>query len=345
MCMISNSYETKNNKIPKIISMFLFVLPIVVFVFSLMIGEFYLGAGAVWQILLNKIVPMDKTWTPLAENIILQVRLPRVVAAMLVGAGLSVSGAVFQGIFRNPLASPYTLGVSNGAGFGAALAILFLNSLFATQAFALIFSLVAVALTFLLSSKAKNSTITMVLGGVIVGSLFSALVSLIKFIADPFEKLPAIVFWLMGSLSSVSPTLLFVSLPLFIVFITIIWQYRWRLNVMSLGDEEARSYGVDVRRERAIIIICCSIITAAAVSIAGVIGWVGLVIPHIGRMLVGPDFRKLLPTSICLGSSYLLLIDDLCRTLTTVEIPLGVITAIVGTPLFAYFMFREKVNW
>ncbi|ASR46047.1 iron ABC transporter permease [Paenibacillus kribbensis] len=345
MRAISKHYEKIKPIIPHVIWVLLVIFPVVVFVLSLMMGKFHVTTTEVCRILLSKLIPYDQTWTALAENIVVQVRLPRAIAAMLVGAGLAVSGAVFQGLFRNPLASPYTLGVSNGAGFGAALAILLLNNSFAIQVSAMIFSLVAVGLTFLFSLRAKNSTITMVLGGVIVGSLFSALVSLIKFVADPFEKLPAIVFWLMGSLSAVNTTLLLTALPLFVIFITVIWLFRWRLNVLSLGDEEAKSYGVDVRRDRIIIIVCCSILTAAAVSISGVIGWVGLVIPHLGRMLVGPDFRKLLPACICLGASYLLLIDDLCRTLTAEEIPLGVITAIVGTPLFAYFMFREKVNW
>lgn len=342
---ISKVNEIKSSKSYTLLWLILSALVVAVFLLSLTVGKYQVGTFEVCQILFQKIVPFERTWSPLAENMILQVRLPRILAAMVVGAALAVSGAVFQGIFRNPLASPYTLGVSNGAGFGAALAILMFNSSYAIQSFAMFFSLVAVGLTFSLSYKAKNSTITLVLGGIIVGSLFSALISLIKFVADPFEKLPAIVFWLMGSLASLNVDLFKTSLLFFIFFIGIIWLYRWRLNVLSLGDEEAKSFGVDVRRDRIIIIICCSFLTAAAVSISGIIGWVGLVIPHIGRMLVGPDFRKLLPVCILLGSAYLLLIDDLCRTLMTVEIPLGVITAIVGTPLFAYFMLSEKVNW
>ncbi|NGM83876.1 iron ABC transporter permease [Paenibacillus sp. 7124] len=345
MLNISKDYGTGRRSIPMLVWLMLIMLPAAIFALSLTMGKYDIGAGEAFRILFHPLIPAKQTWTPLAGNMVLQVRLPRIAAAMLVGAGLAVSGAVFQGIFRNPLASPYTLGVSNGAGFGAALAILLVNHTFAIQGFALIFSLAAVGLTFLFSLRGRNSKVTMVLGGIIVGSLFSALVSLIKFIADPFEKLPTIVFWLMGSLSAVNRTLLLASLPLFALSIAVIWLYRWRLNVLSLGDEEAKSYGVEVRRDRAVIIVCCSILTAAAVSISGIVGWVGLVIPHLGRMLVGPDFRKLIPACICLGSSYLLLIDDLCRSLTAVEIPLGVVTAIVGTPLFAYFMLREKVNW
>ena len=321
------------------------LIPIICFILSLTLGKYHIEMRQTVLILFNEFVPVKQTWSDLAASMILNIRLPRAIAAMLVGAALSVSGAVFQGIFRNPLASPYTLGVSNGAGFGAALAIVATTNYFFIQSSAIIFSLIAVGLTFLLSSKAKNSTITLVLSGVVVGSLFSALISLIKFVADPFEKLPTIVFWLMGSLSAVKLDSLLMAMPFFIIPMIILFCYRWRLNVLGLGDEEARSYGVAVGRDRAIIIICCSILAAAAVSISGIVGWVGLVIPHLGRILVGPDYRKLLPVCICLGATYLLIIDDLCRILIEVEIPLGVVTAIFGTPIFAYFMLKEKVDW
>jgi len=323
----------------------LFLLLILVFLISLSLGKYSASLEKVFSILISPVFPIDVNWTKLDENIILQVRLPRAVAAVFIGAGLACAGAVFQGIFRNPLASPYTLGVSNGAGFGAALAILLCNSSTAIQFSAMVFALAAVFLALKLGHQAHSSTVTLILAGVIVGSFFAALVSLIKFMADPFDKLPAIVFWLMGSLASINlPSLLF-SLPLFLgVFLLLIF-YSWRINILSMGDAEARSYGVDVKRSRTLVIICCSIITAASVALSGIIGWIGLVIPHLAKIFTGPDFRRLLPVSLMLGGIYLLIIDDFCRLISSAEIPLGVVTALLGTPIFAYFMLKEKVKW
>jgi len=323
----------------------LFLLLILVFLISLSLGKYSASLEKVFSILISPVFPIDVNWTKLDENIILQVRLPRAVAAVFIGAGLACAGAVFQGIFRNPLASPYTLGVSNGAGFGAALAILLCNSSTAIQFSAMVFALAAVFLALKLGHQAHSSTVTLILAGVIVGSFFAALVSLIKFMADPFDKLPAIVFWLMGSLASINlPSLLF-SLPLFLgVFLLLIF-YSWRINILSMGDAEARSYGVDVKRSRTLVIICCSIITTASVALSGIIGWIGLVIPHLAKIFTGPDFRRLLPVSLMLGGIYLLIIDDFCRLISSAEIPLGVVTALLGTPIFAYFMLKEKVKW
>jgi iron complex transport system permease protein len=325
--------------------LFLFLLLILVFLISLSLGKYSASLEKVFSILISPVFPIDVNWTKLDENIILQVRLPRAVAAVFIGAGLACAGAVFQGIFRNPLASPYTLGVSNGAGFGAALAILLCNSSTAIQFSAMVFALAAVFLALKLGHQVHSSTVTLILAGVIVGSFFAALVSLIKFMADPFDKLPAIVFWLMGSLASINlPSLLF-SLPLFLgVFLLLIF-YSWRINILSMGDAEARSYGVDVKRSRTLVIICCSIITAASVALSGIIGWIGLVIPHLAKIFTGPDFRRLLPVSLMLGGIYLLIIDDFCRLISSAEIPLGVVTALLGTPIFAYFMLKEKVKW
>jgi iron complex transport system permease protein len=325
--------------------LFLFLLLILVFLISLSLGKYSASLEKVFSILVSTVLPIDMSWTKLDENIILQVRLPRAIAAVFIGAGLACAGAVFQGIFRNPLASPYTLGVSNGAGFGAALAILLCNSSTAIQFSAMVFALAAVFLALKLGHQAHSSTVTLILAGVIVGSFFAALVSLIKFMADPFDKLPAIVFWLMGSLASINlPSLLF-ALPLFSgVFLLLIF-YSWRINILSMGDAEARSYGVDVKRSRTLVIICCSIITAASVALSGIIGWIGLVIPHLAKIFTGPDFRRLLPVSLMLGGIYLLIIDDFCRLISSAEIPLGVVTALLGTPIFAYFMLKEKVKW
>ena len=323
----------------------LIILPILFFLFSLALGSYDVGPVEVCQIIWCKLTGQTPPQDALTANVIWQVRLPRVCAAALVGAGLSVAGAVFQGVFRNPLASPYTLGVSNGAGFGAALAIVLSLGAAGIQLFAVAFGLAAVGLTFLIASRSRRNTVTLVLAGMLIGALFSSLVSLLKFTADPLEKLPQIVYWLMGSLSGSSFDALAKILPFYIVCMVAVFLLRWRTNVLSLGDQEAKSFGLNVRRDRAIVIGVSSMLTALVVSISGIIGWVGIVVPHLARMLVGPDFRKLIPTSVSIGICYLLIVDDLCRTLTSSEIPLGVITGIIGVPLFLYFIYKKKVNW
>lgn len=231
------------------------------------------------------------------------------------------------------------------AGFGAGLAIVLSLNALGIQVISVLFGLAAVALTFLFAARSKKSTVTLILAGMLVGSLFASLVSLLKFMADPTEKLPQIVYWIMGSLSGASYDEILRILPLYIVALATIFMFRWRVNVLAIGDQEARSFGVDVRRDRSIVIVCSSIITALTVSISGIIGWVGIVVPHLARMIVGPDFRKLIPASLSLGICYMLLIDDICRTATSSEIPIGVITGIVGVPLFLYFIYKRKVNW
>ena len=321
------------------------LLPIFLFLLSLGIGQYKINSKEIIFIILKQFFPIKPTWSAITENLIIQVRMPRIIATMIVGSSLAVSGVVFQGLFKNPLASPYTLGVSNGSSFGAALAILIFPNNFFIQLLALLFGIIAVLATFIIGGKNRNSTVTLVLGGIITGSFFSALVSLIKFVADPFEKLPTIVFWLMGSLATINNTKLLMSIPLFIIGLTGILFYRWRINVLSIGDEEAMSYGIDVKKDRFFIILFATILTSNAVSMSGVIGWIGLVIPHFTRVLVGSDFRKSIPLCISLGASYLLLIDNICRTLSKVEIPLGVVTALIGTPFFAYFILRERIKW
>ena len=320
-------------------------LPLCLILISLAIGAYDISVSEVVQIVCGKITGKEPAIDAMAVNLIWQVRLPRVLGAVLVGAGLGVSGAVFQGLFRNPLASPYTLGVSNGAGFGASIAIVCSLSSLMIQMSAITFGLLSVGLTFLLAARGRRSTVTLVLSGMLVSSLFSSLVSLIKFMADPFEKLPEIIFWIMGSLSGISYEKLLRILPAYVISMAVILLFRWKLNVLSLGEQEARSFGIHVKRDRGISIVACSVLTALAVSISGIIGWVGIVIPHLARMIVGPDFRKLIPASLSLGICYLLVIDDLCRTLTASEIPIGVVTGIIGAPLFIYFIYKGKVSW
>lgn len=283
---------------------------------------------------------------PVVLTVLYQIRLPRIIAAILVGAALSVAGASFQGMFKNPLVSSYTLGVSSGAGLGAALAILLSGSAIMIQTSAFVFSLIAVGVTYGLSRIYKGSSnLTLVLAGIIISSFFSAVVSLIQYVADPAEKLPAIVFWLMGSLSSVGQKDIFVIAPIILVSVACLMAVRWRINLLSMGEEEAQSMGVDIRITVGVIVLCSTLATASAVSVSGVIGWIGLVIPHIGRMFVGPDNRKLLPVSALLGAVYLLVIDDMSRTLTTGEVPVGILTALIGTPFFAYLLWRNRGAW
>lgn len=273
------------------------------------------------------------------------VRLPRILGAMFTGCGLAVAGGVFQALFANPLADSYTLGVSNGAGFGAALAIVMSLSSVLIQMSAMVFGLLSVGLTFLLAGKRRRMPVTMILSGMLVSAFFSSLVSLLKFTADPEEKLPQIVYWLMGSFAGLGFYKLLIIIPGFMLGLVILILYRWRINILSMGNREAKAMGINVKRDRAVVIFAATLITALAVSIAGIIGWVGIVIPHLARMIVGPDFRKLMPVSASLGICYLLIIDDLCRTLTSQEIPIGVITGIIGIPIFLYFILREKVSW
>ena len=323
----------------------LIILPIVFFIFSLTIGTYSVNAGDVLQIIWYKLLGQTPPQTALTTNVVWMTRLPRVCAAAMVGAGLAVAGAVFQGIFKNPLASPYTLGVSNGAGFGAGIAIIFSLGVVGIQAFAVGFGLLAVGLTFLIAARGRKDTVTLVLAGMLIGALFSSLVSLLKFVADPTEKLPQIVYWIMGTLSGVQWEEIGRILPLYVVCMVTLFAFRWRTNVLSIGDQEAKSFGINVKRDRGIIVVAASMLTALVVSISGIIGWVGIVVPHLARMLVGPDFRKLIPTSLSLGICYLLVIDDICRTLIAQEIPIGVITGIIGVPMFLYFIYKKKVNW
>lgn len=318
---------------------------VVVFICSLGLGTYHIAPLDVVALITGLPTSESLQDASMAHSLIWDVRIPRVCAAALIGAGLSCAGAVFQGLFRNPLASPYTLGVSNGAGFGAALAIVLSANAVGIQLTSIACGLVAVLLTFLIAAQGKKSTVTLILSGMLIGSLFASLVALLKFCADPTEKLPQIVYWLMGSLSGITSTSLLSIVPFYCICLVLILLLRWRINVLSMGDTTAASFGIHVARERGIIICAASVLTALLVSIAGIIGWIGIVVPHLSRMLMGPNFKQLIPTSCVLGGAYLIIIDDICRCATALEIPLGVITGIVGVPLFLYFIRKKKVDW
>ncbi len=316
------------------------LLPIICLLFALAVGRYYVPVGTVIRILESYLLPVDATWSEMDYSVITQVRLPRVLLAMLVGAALSIAGAAFQGIFGNPLASPDALGVSSGTGFGAALALLLFNqNMVAVQAMALIFGLAAIAVTFLISRIRKGEQLLMlILSGVVVSAFFQALISLVKYVADPESKLPTITYWLMGSLSAASYRDLGIAAITISIGSLVLLLLRWRINLLSLHEDEAKSMGVNVTALRWSVIGASTLVTAATVATCGFVGWVGLVIPHAVRMLVGSNYQAILPASMSLGAVYMVLIDLIARTATASEIPLSILTAVAGAPFFVYLL-------
>ena len=327
------------------IYLLLIALPIFLFFVSFMLGRYPVAPLDVVKTILSPIFPQLAV-SPEINSIVFTIRLPRIIAALLVGAALSVAGASFQGIFKNPLVSPDLLGVSMGAGFGAAIAILANAGNVLIQLSAFIFGIISVSITYGISKAYKaGGILLLVLSGTAVSAFFNALISGAKFMADPYDKLPQITYWLMGSLSAVNfDKLAMIIIPLLIGMIVIL-VLRWHLNLLAMGDEEAQSLGLDAGKLRLIIIVACTLVTSAAVSISGIIGWVGLVVPHMTRIIVGPDHKILLPASISIGASFLLLIDNISRTFISIEIPIGILTAIVGVPLFLYLLRRGYSEW
>jgi iron complex transport system permease protein len=322
--------------------------PIFLFIISLFLGRYFVPPDQVINILGQKLfnLPIDTYWTNTAETVVMKVRLPRAVMGALIGAGLSMSGASFQGMFQNPLVSPFILGVSAGASFGAALGLVLELPAIGIQGMAFLFGLAAVAITYFLSHVFKVTPILMlVLSGMVVSAFFQSMLSLIKFVADSEEKLPAITFWLMGSLGSVVlQDLAIASIPI-IISMAALYLLRWKFNALSMGDRESRALGINNEMLKAAIIICATVITSTAVAFCGIIGWVGQVIPHFCRMIVGPDHKVLIPATMLIGAGYLIMIDNLCRLLTATEIPLGILTAVIGAPVFAYLLRKTKGGW
>ncbi|MCP5266787.1 MAG: iron ABC transporter permease [Burkholderiaceae bacterium] len=287
--------------------------------------------------------PLDRT----ASSVLWQIRLPRIAAALVVGLSLSAAGATFQTLFRNPLVSPDILGVSAGAALGAAAGIFLAFGPGAVQAMAFAGGLVAVFAVHGVSVglRAHDPLTAIVLVGIAIGSLLGAAVSLLKYLADPNDELPAITYWLLGSLASVTTASLYAVLPAVLAGVSVMVLLRWRIGVLSLGDDEARSLGVSAPVVRAVAIGAATLVTAAAVSICGIVGWVGLVVPHAARMLVGPAYSRLLPMALFLGAAFVLAVDTLARTGTRIELPLGVLTAVIGTPLFVALLARTRRGW
>lgn len=281
------------------------------------------------------------------DTVLFQIRLPRVLAALLVGAALSAAGAAFQTLFRNPLVSPDILGVSAGAGFGAVLGILLALPVVAIQGLGFATGLATVGVVYALARalRSQNEILVLVLAGIVVGALAGAGISLVKILADPYDQLPAITFWLLGSLSGIKVHDLQALAPPVLLGLVPLALLRWRIGVLSLGDDEARALGVNVPTVRGTVIAAATLITAAAVAVSGVIGWVGLVMPHMARLLVGPRFDRVLPASVLMGGAFLVLVDTVARTAAGIEIPLGLLTALLGAPVFVWLLARGRRSW
>jgi iron complex transport system permease protein len=281
------------------------------------------------------------------ETILFSIRLPRIGAALLVGAALAAAGAVYQGLFRNPLVSPDILGVSTGAGLGAAAGIFLSLPVIAIQGLAFATGLATVGLVYAVATAVRGHepTLVLVLAGVVLGALAGACISLLKILADPYDQLPAITFWLLGSLASIQPEDVMTAAPAVLLGLVPLVLLRWRMNLMALGDEEAAALGIDPKRLRTLFVAAATLMTASVVAISGVIGWVGLVMPHIARLVVGPNFNRLLPASMLMGAGYLLLVDTLARTMAETETPLGILTAFVGAPVFIWLLATGRRGW
>ncbi len=320
---------------------------LVVMLAAMAIGKYWVAPADILRALAAGVTGEPTSVDPIRQTVIWNVRLPRVLAGLLIGAALASAGATYQGLFRNPLVSPDILGVSAGASLGAVLAIFLAAPVAVIQIMSFCGGLLAVGAVYAVGAvvRGRDPALTLVLAGVAVGAIVGAGISLIKILADPYDQLPAITYWLLGSLTAVTRADIGAFLPAMLLGLLPLVLLRWRMNVMTLGDEEAKTLGIDTRLTRLALICGATLMTAASVSIAGIVGWVGLVIPHIARLLVGPDFRRLLPASIMLGGGYMLVVDGLARSIAPTEIPLGILTAVVGAPFFLWLLASGKRGW
>jgi iron complex transport system permease protein len=320
----------------------LFIILVLMIIVSFRLGRYPISTKELFAILISKIHPVEQFWTDQTEAILLNVRMPRIILGCLVGCCLSAAGAAYQGVFQNPMAAPDILGASAGAAFGAALAILNYGSSFTITLSAFVFSLLSVALVYLVSRRAKGKDIlALILSGIMIGSLFSAGTSYIKLVADPNDQLPAITYWLIGSLAGAQNShIKFTIIPMAIGLI-VLFLLRWQINLLTLGDDEAMSMGVNTKLIRMLVIIFATLITAASVSVSGMVGWVGLVIPHFARKIVGNNYKHLMVATMLCGAIFLLMVDNVSRNLLATEIPLGILTAFVGSPFFIYLITRK----
>ena len=319
-------------------------LPVVLLVVSLNIGAYRIPPKAVWSTVVDALLPGRSAAPSPYADILFRIRLPRLLLALFAGAALAVSGASLQAIFRNPLVFEFSLGISYGAAFGAALSLVFLGRKVPAQAAAFVFAVIAVLAVLFIAGKSASQVVSVLLSGIIVSALFQALLSLVEFFANPYA-LQSLIFWLMGSLGQATWGDLAVSLPVIGAAVTALILLRWRLNVLSLGDDEARAMGIDVRREKVLVIGLAALATAAATAVTGVISWLGLIVPHLVRMAVGADNRKVVPLSAAYGASLLLVADTVVRSAASFEIPIGILTSVVGIPFFIILLKRSGRIW
>lgn len=322
-----------------------FVLLLVVAIGALAVGRYTVPPNEIVRILLGQFFPIEQTWYAQERTVVLDVRMPRVLLSILIGAGLALTGAIMQAVFRNPLASAQVLGVSSGASFGGVLILLTGLGGAALVGGAFGGGVLALLLVVAIARAVPGAPLLMIiLGGTVVGAMFQAMVSFITYIADPYGELPSIVFWLMGSLATASyGKVLIAAVPIVTAGIVAL-ALRWRLNILAMGDEDAVALGLNPGRLRLLLLLCVALITAGSVSVAGVVGWVGLVVPHLARMMVGTDNRIVLPVSVLLGACYLTVIDTLSRLVSTAEIPIGILTAIIGAPFFVVLLIRNRAR-
>lgn len=321
----------------------LLALPPVCFAVCLCLGRMMIAPGEILRSLLSG-VGLAQPVSPQIDTVIRSMRLPRLLLAALTGAGLSVSGCTFQGLFSNPLATPDTLGVASGAGFGAVLALLFGFGMIGVQASALLFGLLAVLLTGLAGRGFGRNGSTPILAGIMIASLFSALISLVKFLADTESQLPAITYWLMGSLESAGYRSLLLGAPPILICTVVLLLLRWKMNLLPLSEDEAVTSGVHLKRLRLTAELCATMITASCVSMCGQVGWVGLLVPHVCRMKFGSNHVALLPASALVGASFMMLVDTAARTVSPKEIPISILTALLGAPFFIRLL-RKSGGW
>jgi iron complex transport system permease protein len=313
-----------------------------VLVIAFAVGKFPVAPGDLLRSLAGRLFGTGSGLPAAVDTVVWNIRLPRVAAGVVVGAVLAAAGAAYQGMFRNPLVSPDILGVSAGAGLGATLGIYLGLPLAFVQGIAFVGGLLAVAFVWRIASLVQrhDPVLVLVLAGVALGALLGAGISLVKIISDPYTQLPTITFWLLGGLNAVTPHDLMATAPAMLAGLLPMALLRWRINLLSLADEEAAALGVDVGRLRLVLVAAATLSTAAAVSLAGIVGWIGLVVPHVARLLVGPNFSRLLPASLLLGAGFLVATDTLARTVAPIELPLGILTAVVGAPFFLWLLAR-----
>lgn len=321
----------------------LVILLFIVTILGIFAGRFYISPERVFFIIWDSIRGIESQ--EIESSILIELRFPRVCMNIIIGAGLAVAGTALQGIFQNPLVSPDIISVSSGSAFGAALGILLFGMNEVTIFCSMIFGVIGVIITYIFSKiRGESSTLSLILSGMVMSSLFGSLLSLIKYTADPYDKLPAITYWLMGSFSSSSYETLRISFLLIGIGIVILYKLRWRINILSLGDDEAKVLGINPKYSRVLIIMTVTLIVATCVTMTGVISWVGLLIPHVCRMIVGVDNTKLIPTSVIVGSIFMLIIDGIARTIISVEIPIGILSSLLGAPFFM-LAFKKYQSW